>query len=121
MILHRKHYRFLCRIKPVYYLRTRAYSRTINVSPFVVNYSGALFREYPAPWQVMVKQNTGELVCVAEDEDRFTLGEAKEEMLIALGLADEDGTTMKFLRSGYKTETWWEEDNDEEKDDAWRT
>jgi hypothetical protein len=44
------HYRFLSTIKPVYYLRTRAYSRTINVSPFVVNYSGAVFREYPAPW-----------------------------------------------------------------------
>jgi hypothetical protein len=43
----------------VYYLRTRAYSRTISVSPFVINYSGAVFREYPAPWQVMIKQNTG--------------------------------------------------------------
>ena len=32
------HYRFLSNIKPVYYLRTRAYSRTINVSPFVINY-----------------------------------------------------------------------------------
>lgn len=115
------HYRFLSTVKPVYYLRTRAYSRTINVSPFVVNYSGAIFREYPAPWQVMVKQNTGELVCVAEDEDRFTLGEAKEEMLVALGLADEDGSTMKFLRAGYKTNTWWEEENDEEVSDAWRT
>jgi hypothetical protein len=72
------HYRFLSQIKPVYYLRTRAYSRTINVSPFVINYSGAVFREYPAPWQVMVKQNTGELVCVAEDDDRFTLGEGTE-------------------------------------------
>ena len=60
----------------------------------------------------MVKQNTGELVCVAEDEDRFTLGEAKEEMLIALGLADEDGSTMKFLRARYKTNTWWEEDSE---------
>ena len=115
------HYRFLSRVKPVYYLRTRAYSRTINVSPFVINYSGAIFREYPAPWQVMVKQNTGELVCVAEDEDRFTLGEAKEEMLIALGLADEDGSTMKFLRAGYKTNTWWEEDSEEEQFDTWRT
>jgi|TARA_B110000977_G_scaffold181446_1_gene242123 hypothetical protein len=115
------HYRFLSKVKPVYYLRTRAYSRTINVSPFVINYSGAIFREYPAPWQVMVKQNTGELVCVAEDEDRFTLGEAKEEMLIALGLADEDGSTMQFLRSGYKTNTWWEEEAEEEQFDLWRT
>ena len=115
------HYRFLSTIKPVFYLRTRAYSRTINVSPFVINYSGAIFREYPAPWQVMFKQNTGELVCVAEDEDRFTLGEAKEEMLIALGLADEDGSTMKLLRSGYKTSTWWEEENDLEQSDSWRS
>ena len=105
----------------MYYLRTRAYSRTINVSPFVINYSGAIFREYPAPWQVMVKQNTGELVCVAEDADRFSLGEAKEEMLIALGLADEDGSTMQFLRSGYKTNTWWEDECDQEQFDAWRT
>ena len=115
------HYRFLSKVKPVYYLRTRAYSRTIAVSPFVLNYSGAIFREYPAPWQVMVKQNTGELVCVAEDEDRFTLGEAKEEMLVALGLADEDDSPMKFLRSGYKTNTWWEAEDDREQSDAWRT
>jgi hypothetical protein len=115
------HYRFLSKIKPIYYLRPRAYSRTISVSPFVLNYSGALFREYPAPWQVMIKQNTGELVCVAEDEDRFTLGEAKEEMLVALGLADEDGSAMKFLRSGYKTTTWWEEEGTREQSDAWRT
>ena len=72
-------------------------------------------------WQVMVKQNTGELVCVAEDEDRFTLGEAKEEMLVALGLADEDDSPMKFLRSGYKTNTWWEAEDDREQSDAWRT
>ena len=115
------HYRFLSKVKPVYYLRTRAYSRTINVSPFVLNYSGAIFREYPAPWQVMVKQNTCELVCVAEDEDRFTLGEAKEEMLVALGLADKDDSPLKLLRSGYKTNTWWEAEDEREQSDAWRT
>lgn len=115
------HYRFLSKIKPVYYLRTRAYSRTISVSPFVINYSGAIFREYPAPWQVMVRQNTGELVCIAEDEDRFTLGEAKQEMLTAIGLSDADGSPLKTLRSGYKTSTWWEEDSDMEQSAAWRT
>ena len=86
----------------------------------VTYFSFSLFREYPAPWQVMVKQSTGELVCVAEDPQRFYLGEAKEEMLIALGLADEDGSSMQFLRSGYKTATWWEEENDAEMYDSWR-
>ena len=85
------HYRFLSRIKPVYYLRTRAYSRPLT-SPFVINYSGAIFREYPAPWQVMVKQNTGELVCVRGGSRTVSrLGEAWRRCSIALGLADEDG------------------------------
>jgi hypothetical protein len=115
------HYRFLSTFTPAFYLRTRNYSRTINVSPFVVNYSGAVFREYPAPWQVMIKQTNGVLACVAENEDRFTLAEAKEEMLIALGINDPDDSPMKKLRSGYKTSTWWEEDTDKELSDAWRT
>ena len=115
------HYRFLSRFTPAFYLRTRNYSRSISVSPFIVNYSGAIFREYPAPWQVMIKQSNGVLACVAENEDRFTLAEAKEEMLIALGINDPDDSPMKKLRSGYKTSTWWEEEQDEEKSDAWRT
>jgi len=115
------HYRFLSAFTPAFYLRARNYSRTINVSPFVINYSGAIFREYPAPWQVMIKQNNGTLACVAENEDRFTLAEAKEEMLIALGINDADDSPMKKLRSGYKTSTWWEEDCEDEQFDAWRT
>ena len=115
------HYDFLSFFKPVFYLRSRAYSRSIAVSPFVVNYSGAVFREYPAPWQVMIKQSNGVLACIAEDEDRFTLGEAKDEMLLALGLNDPEGSFMKTARSGLVVNTWWEEEDDAEKSDAWRT
>ena len=109
------HYRFLSNIKPVYYLRTRAYSRTINVSPFVINYSGAIFREYPAPWQVMVKQTGG---LVRRGRGPILAGEAKEGMPPR---RDEDGSTMQFLHSGYKTNTWWEDECDQEQFDAWRT
>ena len=115
------HYEFLSYFKPAFYLRSRAYSRSIAVSPFVVNYSGAVFREYPAPWQVMIKQSDGVLACIAEDEDRFTLGEAKEEMLIALGLNDPEGSFMKTARTGLITNTWWEVEDDAELSDAWRT
>lgn len=90
------------------FLRPRAYSKSVNVAPFLVNYSGALFREYPGPWQaralnplrqelssggqcqarfvnpvpfvveqVMLKQDSGELACVAEGPDRYPLGEAR--------------------------------------------
>ena len=58
----------------------------------------------------------------SRETDAFLLiVSAKEEMLIALGLADEDGSTMQFLRSGYKTNTWWEEESEQEQFDSWRT
>lgn len=115
------HFRFLSQFKPIFYLRNRGYSKSINVAPFLINYSGALFREYPAPWQVMIKQGSGELACVAESPDRYTLNEAKEEMLEALGLIEGESGTEKFLRSGYKTSTWWEEKDGPEESKAWRS
>lgn len=115
------HYRFLSQFVPVFYIRTRDYSKSIAVSPFVLDYSGALFRMYPGPWQVMLKQGDGSYVCVAESSDRFTLGETKEELLRALGIQEEEGSTMAFLRRGYKNSTWWEDDFELEMSSAWRS
>ncbi|PSR89365.1 Protein LOW PSII ACCUMULATION 3 like [Actinidia chinensis var. chinensis] len=115
------HYRFLSQFTPVFYIRTREYSKTIAVAPFVVNYNGALFRQYPGPWQVMLKQADGSFACVAESATRFTLGETKEELLRVLGLQEEEGSSLAFLRRGYKTATWWEEDADLELSSAWRS
>ncbi|XP_058004054.1 protein LPA3 isoform X2 [Hevea brasiliensis] len=96
------HYRFLSRFIPVFYIRIREYSKTVAVAPFVVNYNGALFRQYPGPWQVMLKQADGSYACVAESATRFTLGETKEELLRVLGLQEEKGSLLEFLRRGYK-------------------
>lgn len=110
-----------------------ACAQTVSVAPFLLNYSGALFREFPGPWQVMLKQDNGDLACIAERPDRYTLTEvrhrktclpeaqckpfvrccailvpvpgvqAKEEMMEAMGLnTEEEGSTMAFLRRGYK-------------------
>ncbi len=46
------HHAFLSTFRPVFYLRPRDYSKSVPVPPYLVNYSGALFREYPGPWQV---------------------------------------------------------------------
>ncbi|KAK6263782.1 hypothetical protein SCA6_019216 [Theobroma cacao] len=115
------HYRFLSQFIPAFYIRIREYSKTVAVAPFVVNYSGALFRQYPGPWQVMLKQSDGSYACVAESATRFTLGETKEELLRVLGLQEEQGSQLEFLRRGYKTSTWWEEDVDLEASSAWRS
>ncbi|XWS16542.1 hypothetical protein CRYUN_Cryun34aG0097300 [Craigia yunnanensis] len=96
------HYRFLSQFIPVFHIRIREYSKTVAVAPFVVSYSVALFRQYPGPWQVMLKQADGSYACVAESATRFTLGETKEELLGVLGLQEEQGSQLEFLRGGYK-------------------
>ncbi|RAL42600.1 hypothetical protein DM860_017145 [Cuscuta australis] len=115
------HYRFLSQFIPVFYIRTQDYSKTVAVAPYVLNYSGALLRLYPGPWQVMLKQTDGSFACIAESEYRFTLGETKQELLRVLGLQEEKGSTLEFLRRGFKTSTWWEDDVDLEKSSAWRS
>lgn len=115
------HYRFLSQFTPVFYIRLRDYSKTVPVAPYIINYTGALFRQYPGPWQVMLKQADNSFVCVAESATRFTLTETKEELLRVLGLQEEQGSSLEFLRRGYKTSTWWEEDVDLELSSAWRT
>ncbi|KAG8379683.1 hypothetical protein BUALT_Bualt07G0114500 [Buddleja alternifolia] len=115
------HYRFLSQFVPIFYIRTRDYSKTVAVAPYIVNYSGALFRQYPGPWQVMLKQGDGSYACVAESTTRFTLFETKEELLRVLGLQEVEGSSLEFLRRGYKSGTWWEEDVDTEQSSAWRS
>ena len=44
-------FRFLCGFTPAFYIRQRDYSKSVSVSPFIINYSGCIFREYPGPWQ----------------------------------------------------------------------
>ncbi|CAK7336315.1 unnamed protein product [Dovyalis caffra] len=91
------HYRFLSQFMPVFYIRIREYSK------------------------VMLKQTDSSYACVAESATRFTLSETKEELLRVLGLQEEQGTSLEFLRRGYKSATWWEEDVELETSSDWRS
>ncbi len=46
------HYSWLSKALPVYHVLPRSYTRTISRAPFLINYSGCLFRTYPGKWQV---------------------------------------------------------------------
>lgn len=117
------HDRFLSRVKPVYYLRTRQYSRSTPNPPFMVNYQGCLFRSYPGEFQTLLDTGTGSYRRVQGNGIRPALGKFKEELTDALreqGIIEEEGNFLNFLRTGYKTTTWWEEPR-EEASDAWET
>mmetsp|Transcript_33103 Transcript_33103/g.105497 ORF Transcript_33103/g.105497 Transcript_33103/m.105497 type:complete len:368 (+) Transcript_33103:1-1104(+) len=43
------HFNWLSGFTPVFYLRQRDYSKSVAVAPFILNYSGAIFREFRMP------------------------------------------------------------------------
>ena len=115
--------RFLSRVKPVYYLRTRQYSRSTPRPPFLVNFQGCLFRSYPGQFQTLLDTGTGRYRRICGSDQRPPLGQFKQELtdeLTRQGVLLDEGTTLQFLRTGYKTTTWWEEERPDA-DDAWRT
>jgi hypothetical protein len=115
--------RFLSKVKPVYYLRTRQYTRNTPNPPFMVNYQGCLFRSYPGQFQTLLDTGMGRYRRVLGNDIRPALGEFKEQLTQALreeGVIAEEGSALKFLRTGYKTTTWWEEER-ENASDAWKT
>ena len=69
----------------------------------------------------MLKQDNGVYACIAEDAVRYNLGEVKEELMAAMGLnTEEEGSLAQFLRRGYKTSTWFEDDAALEQSKEWR-
>jgi len=118
------HDRFLSKVKPVYYLRTRQYTRSVPTPPFMVNFQGCLFRSYPGKYQTLLDTGDGRAYRrIQTDDVRPALGIFKEQLTRSLqidGIIQEEGGLLSFLRTGYKTTTWWEEERDDASD-AWKT
>lgn len=116
--------RFLSRVRPIYYLRTRQYSRSTPTPPFLMNYQGCIFRSYPGEYQTLLDTGAGSYRRLHGNPIRPGLGAFKEELTEALRvegvLPKTEGGALDFLRVGYKTTTWWEEER-EEASMRWKT
>lgn len=104
------HHEFLCKIKPVYYMRPRSYSLSLSVPPFLVAYAGVLFRRYPEGFQTLLDRGRGSYRRVNVQAERPNLGTFKSQLTAALKLADEKAAASAISQAGYKQSTWWEDD-----------
>lgn len=110
------HFRFLSKILPIYYIRTRTYSRSLTKAPYLVNYSGALYRCYPGPYQVLLDTASGNYRRLVSLDKRPSLGEVRDTLTEGL---DIEVPFKEFLG---QSKTWWESaDPSKEASDKWRS
>jgi len=102
------HHTFLSKVKPVYYMRPRSYSLSLSAPPFLLAYSGVLFRCYPEGFQTLLDNGRGKYRQVLVEETRPALGKFKAELTRALKLSD-DAAASAISQTGYKQSTWWED------------
>merc|ERR1719231_271877 len=112
------HHRFLSQIKPSYLLRSRSFATSLRKPPFIVNYSGVLYRAYPEPYQCILNiGNDKTKVCSFLNERPTNMGFRKSltESLIV------PGVTAEELRGNEGNLVWWDKEQDKEESPNWRS
>ena len=93
-------------------MRPRSYSLSLSRAPFLMSYSGVLFRRYPEGWQTLLDRGKSSYRRVEVAADRPNLGTFKSQLTSALKLADEKAAASAISSAGFKQSTWWEDDKD---------
>ena len=78
--------------------------------------------QYPGEFQSLLDTGDGAFRRILSCDYRPGLGEFKGQLVDALrekGVVAAESETLSFLRTGYKTSTWWEEPR-EEASEIWR-
>ena len=99
-------YRFLSKIKPALLLKPSTFATSIKRPPFVVNYSGQLFRAYPEGYQTILNTGQQKSRIIATSSTKPTNLDFRNQLigsLIIEGVPNEELKTQGNL-------VWWEKD-----------
>lgn len=110
------HHRFLSQIKPAFLMRSRAFATSLRKPPFIVNYSGLLYRAYPDPYQCILNTGNGKTKICKQTPIRPSNKEFRDaltEALVIPGITPEELKTQGNL-------VWWEKETNKELSDFWR-
>ena len=111
------HYNFLTKVLPVYIMRSRSFATSLRRPPFIVNYSGLLYRTYPEPFQCILNIGDGKNKMVKAVEERPTNMSFRNYLTDALRLP---GVPQDELKSPGNL-VWWEKDLEKETSSQWRS
>lgn len=110
------HYRFLSQIVPVYLMRSRSFATSLRRPPFIINYSGLLFRKYPEPYQSILNTGSGKSKLVKTSAERPTNMGFREALTDGLSIPN---VPKEELKSPGNL-VWWEKNEDKELHKDWR-
>lgn len=110
------HHRFLSTVKPSFLMRSRAFATSLRKPPFIVNYSGLLYRAFPEPYQCILNTGNGKNKLAKTCNERPSNKEFRDaltESLIIPGVSKSELQTTGNL-------VWWEKETEKEASPAWR-
>ena len=110
------HFRFLSKVRPAYIMRSRSFATSLRRPPFIVNYSGLLFRVYPEPYQCILNTGDGKNKVAETTEERPTNMGFRDALTFALRIPNVPQSELKSQGNL----VWWEKDIDKETSSNWR-
>jgi len=137
------HFDFLTTFRNAYLIRFGKYTMTVLRDPFNINYTGAMFRAYPGPFQIFMQDEDGTYRTIDANDKRPSIVAMKRRLMRANGLMQEAGlpwdityddvyrpknlkagTIEKGIeqlgREGFGDAQWWEDDFEQELSEKWR-
>merc|ERR1711918_211134 len=101
-------YRFLSKIKPAFLLKPSTFATSIKRPPYVVNYSGQLFRAYPECYQTILNVGNEKSRVVTWSKTKPTNLDFRNSLIGSLKIPNVPNEELKTVGKL----VWWEKDID---------